>query len=98
MALEHSLVGTAPPPEVNARPLLGEVLAAHGFDKRAVLNYTSKSMQLNTPIRSNCHARICAPTAIATTDRLDHDPKNACPGLDPERAPVFRKDHAPGMC
>jgi len=28
-------------------------------------------------------------------DLLEHDPENACPGLDPGWVPVFGKDHAP---
>jgi hypothetical protein len=27
--------------------------------------------------------------------QLEHDPENACPGLDPGWIPVFGKDHAP---
>src|SRR5215211_4915815 len=28
-------------------------------------------------------------------ESLEHDPENACPGLDPGWIPVFGKDHAP---
>jgi hypothetical protein len=30
----------------------------------------------------------------AMVEPLQHDPEKACPGLDPEWKPVFRKDHA----
>ena len=33
-------------------------------------------------------------TPTASCD-LEHDPENACPGLDPGWVPVFGKDHAP---
>ena len=29
------------------------------------------------------------------SERVEHDPEKACPGLDPGWVPVFGKDHAP---
>src|SRR5215211_4313360 len=77
----------------------GDFAPLLGIRRSAAVPYAAESVlkepvhYRRLPVRVGGRRRpLLAGQAVAP---LEHDPENACPGLDPGWMPVFGKDHAP---